>query len=255
MHVTPQKHSVEQLTCVREMLDEYRVSLAGRAQPLGHHLLEYRPRLRRPAGVEQDLDARRVADDGGSAPLLHLRPHPHGAVDVPGPREPVHDGGEGGGVGRHPGAEHLGEEAEHGGHAAGLAEDVEHGGVGEAVVAEGGRRGGRQAEEEEGLLERRVGLEHARHGVGVPAQPGQGQEERPRRRPGVVAEDGVGAVDDVAGVDGCRWGRWIGGSSGFAAARWSGREEPAARTEHGGRRRRGGDQQRTVVLSSGDSRN
>jgi hypothetical protein len=152
----------------------------------------------------------------------------------------VHDGGEGSGVGRHPGAEHLSEEVEHGGHAAGLAEEVKHGGIGEAVVAEGGRRGSRQAEEEEGLVEWRVHLEHARHRVRVPGQPGEGEEERTRCRPGVVAEDGGSAADHVAGV-GRGWrGRCLGGGFAVAAARRSGREEPAARTEHGGRR--GGDE-------------
>lgn len=218
------------------MLDEHRVRLAGRAQPLGHHLPKHPPRLLRPPGVEQDLDARRVADDGGPAPRLHLRPHPHGTVHVPGPRQPVHDSGEGGGVGRHPGSEHLGEESEHGRHAAGFAEEVDHGGVGEAVVAEGGRRSGGEAEEEEGLLERRMGLEHARHGVGVPGKAWKGEEERARRRPGVVPEDGGGAANYVAGVGRRRRGRRLGFPCGFrvAAARWSGREEPAATAEHGG---------------------
>jgi hypothetical protein len=95
-------------------------------------------------------------------------------------------------------------------------------------VAEGARRGDRQEEEDEGLLERRVGLEHARHGVGVPGEAGDGGEERARRRTGVVAEDGSSAVADVTGVgrrgSGC--GRWLGfpGGFGLAAARCSGEE-------------------------------
>lgn len=217
------------------MLDEHRVRLAAGPQSLGHHLLEHLPGLRRPPGVEQDLHARRVAHEGGPTlplPRAHLLPHPHRGVDVPGVRQPVHDRGEGGGVGVHPRAEHLGEEAHHGRHAAGLAEEVEHGGVGEAVVAEPAACAGGEAEEEEGLVERRVRLEDARDGVGVPGEAREGEEERPRRRPGVAAEDGVDAADDVAGVG--RGGRLGGG--GLAArsrpAAGSGWEEVAAAAEH-----------------------
>jgi hypothetical protein len=236
MRIASNRHLVEHLTCVGEMLDEHRVGLAGGAQPFSHHLSKHPARLLCLPRVEQNLNARSVADDGRPAPLFHLRPHPHGAVDVTGPREPVHDGGESGSVGRDPGAEHLGKEAEHGRNAAGLPEEVDHGGVGEAVVAEGARGGGRQAEEEEGLLERRVGLEHARHGVGVPGEAGEGEEERARRRPGLVAEDGSGAADHVTGIGRRGCGRWLcfPGGFGLAAARCSG-EEPAAVTEHGGR--------------------
>jgi hypothetical protein len=88
------------LTCVGEILDEQSVGLAGGAQPFSHHLFKHPPRLLCPPEVEQNLNARGVADDGRPALRLHLRPHPHGTVDVTSPREPVHDGGEGGGVGR-----------------------------------------------------------------------------------------------------------------------------------------------------------
>lgn len=225
------------------MLDENRVRRAAGPQPLGHHLLENPPALGRPPGVEQDFHARRVADERGAAPpppRAHLLPHPHRGVNVPGARQPVHDRRERGGVRVHPGSEHLGEEAEHGGNTAGLAEEVEHGGVGVAVMPEGGPgvggRGGGEAEEQEGLLERRVGFEDAGDGVGVPDEAREGEEERPRLRPGVVAEYGVDAADDVAGVG---RGGGIGGGFGLglAAAAGFGREEVAGAAEHFPRRR------------------
>lgn len=225
------------------MLNEHGVGGAAGPQPLGHHLLEHPLALGRPPGVEQDLDARRVAHERGAAPApagAHLLPHPHRGVHVPCVRQPVHDRGERGGVGVHPGAEHLGEEAEHGGDPAGLAEEVEHGGVGVAVVAEGGPGvrggGGGEAEEEEGLLEGRVGLEDARHDVRVPDEAREGEEERARLRPGVVAEYVGHAADDVASV---RRGGWLGGGFGLglrAAAGLDG-EEVALAAEHFRRRR------------------
>ena len=123
------------------MLDEHRVRRAAWPQPLGHHLLKHPPALGRPPGVEQNFHARRVTHERGAAPpppRAHLLPHAHRGVHVPGAPEPVHDRRESGGVRVHPGSKHLGEEAKHGGYAAGLAKEVEHGGVGVAVVAEGG---------------------------------------------------------------------------------------------------------------------
>ena len=89
-----------------------------------------------------------------------------------------------------------------------------------------------------------MGLEDTGDYVGVPGEAREGQEERARRRPGLVAEYVGDTADDVAGV-GRGWGLF---GLGLWAAAVSGREEVAWAAEHFRRRRGCGAPRRWIYM-------